>query len=304
MLIQSNCVKSALNTAGLTLQVPVGQSYLVKAIYVGTVTTAGYLKPKIDNFTVGVYRVAGKRGNELGGQRLNYFAKNLMKLLVNRNLPFSLPLAEGQKLTLPVLDGAGSMQVVYDRYTAGDIKSTDPNGTASKRFGFIQYMDASTVLTASGDLLLDTSLSPAEFPNFPCGNVVPAKMSITLHGIEGSPFADAVSGSNLFYTTYLKLIKDREVLLDEDRNGIIFLGYSAASGAADYGHVQSLIGSIGEQPDAVGDEKWDEPFWFTPPLKFLSGDELLIYLSILKVGTHTMPAALPDIGLILEVNRE
>jgi hypothetical protein len=304
MLIEANCVKSALNTAGLTLQADVGESFLVKAIYVGTVTTAGYLAIKVDNFSVAYYRVAGKRGNELGGQRMNYFAKNLMKLLVNRGLPFAIPIAEGQKLTLPILDGAGSMQVIYDRYTAGDIKATDPNGTQSRRQGFIQYMNASAVLAASGDLLLDTSLTPAEYPNFPAGDVVPSKMSILLHGIEGSPFADAVSGSNLFYTTYLKMIRDRQVLIDEDRNGIIFLGYSAASGAADYGHVQSLIGSIGEQPDAVGDMKWDEPLWFTPPLKFVSGEELLIYLSIVKVGTHTMPTGLPDIGLILEVNRE
>ena len=304
MLIEANCVKSALNTVGLTLQADVGESFMVKAIYVGRVTSVPYLAVKVDNFSVAYYRTYGKRGCELGGQRLVYKGYNLMKKCIDRGLPFAIPIAEGQKLTLPALDGIGSMQVVYDRYTAGDIKATDSNGTASRKQGFIQYMTTSTVLTASGDLLLDASLTPAEYPNFPCGDVVPSKMSIILHGIHGSPFADFASSGNGFYTTYLKLIRDRQVLLDEDRNGIIFLGCAAATGAGYYQNVQSLIGCGGEQGDADAGFKFDDPFWFTPPLKFMSGEELLVYLSIVKVGTHTMPTGLPDIGLILEVNRE
>lgn len=304
MLRQTNCIKSALNTAGLTLQASVGQSLLVKAIYVGVVTTSGYLTIKVDNYSVASYLVQGKRGNELGGQRLGYKAVNLMKLLVDRGLPFAIPVAEGQKLTLPVLDGAGSMQVVYDRYDAGDIKADMPNGTASKRYGFIQYLRESAVLTASGDMSLDTSLTPAEFPDFPAGKAVPANMTIKLHGIHGSPVADFVSGSNGFYTTYFKLVKEREVLLDEDRNGILFLGSAAATGAGDYTNVQSLIGTGGSALDANAAYKFDAPFWFDPALIFTSGEELLVYLTWVKVGTHTMAANLPAVGLILEVNKK
>lgn len=119
MLRQANCIKSALHTAGLILQANVGQSLLIKCIYVGIVTTAGYLSIKVDNYSVAYWLVKGKRGNELGGQRQQYRAYNLMKVLVDRGLPFSIPVAEGQKLTLPALDGAGSFQVVYDRYDAG-----------------------------------------------------------------------------------------------------------------------------------------------------------------------------------------
>lgn len=304
MLIQSNCVKQALNTAGLTLQVPLGQSYLVKQVSVGAVTTAGYLTLKVDNFTVASYRVAGKRGNELGGLRNGYQAINLMKLLVDRGLKFAIPMAEGQKLTVPALDGAGYIQVVYDRYTAGDIKATDPNGTQSKTFSFIQYLGASAVLTASGDQLLDTSLSPPEFPNFPCNAVVPPKMSIQIHGIEGSPVADGEATPYNFYTTYLKMIQNREVLFDEDRNGFLFLGDATTATAASYKQAISKIGSVGEVAIASLDYKVSEPLFFTPPLKFASGDELLVYLSYVKIGTHTMASGLPDVGLIMEVNRE
>lgn len=304
MLLQSNCVKQALNTVGLTLTVPIGQSYLVKAINVGAVTTAGYLTVKVDNFTVASYRVAGKRGNELGSIRNGYQALNLMKLLVDRGLKFAIPMAEGQKLTVPILDGGGYVQVVYDRYSVGDIKATTPNGTQSKTFSFIQYMGASAVLTASGDQLLDTSLSPPEFPNFPCAAVVPPKMTILMHGIEGSPVADGEATPYNFYSTYLKLIQNREVLFDDDRNGFLFLGDATTAAASSYKQAISKIGSVGEVAIASLDYKVDEPLWFNPPLKFASGDELLVYLSFVKIGTHTMVTGLSDIGLILEVNRE
>ncbi|GAI88919.1 unnamed protein product, partial [marine sediment metagenome] len=52
MLKQTNCVKHALNTAGLTLEADVGESFLVNAIYIGRCTTDAYLAVKIDNFSV------------------------------------------------------------------------------------------------------------------------------------------------------------------------------------------------------------------------------------------------------------
>lgn len=304
MLKQTNCVKHALNTAGLTLEADVGESFLVKAIYVGRCTTSAYLAIKIDNFSVAYWLVKGKAGNQLGTQRLAYSGYNLMDRLVKKGLPFTLPIAEGQKLTLPALDGVGTMQVVYDIYDAGDIRSDMPNGTASKIFSFIQYMRESAVIAASGDMLLDTSITPAEFPDFPAGKSVPPKMKIKLHGIHGNPVADAASSSNLFYSTYLKLIREREVLLDEDRKGIPFLGDATATGSANYGKAQSIIGQCGEIAGDLNMYNSRDPLWFEPPLVFESGEELLVYLTFVKVGVRTMGANLPAVDLILEVNRE
>lgn len=304
MLKQTNCVKHALNTAGLTLEADVGESFLIKAIYIGRCTTDAYLAVKIDNFSVAYWLVKGKAGNQLGTQRISYSGYNLMDRLVKKGLPFTLPIAEGQKLTLPALDGIGTMVVVYDIYDAGDIRSDMPNGTGSKTFSFIQYMRESAVITVSGDMLLDTSITPAEFPDFPAGRAVPSKMKVKLHGIHGSPVADAASGSNLFYSTYLKLIREREVLLDEDRNGIPFLGDSSASGEASYADVQSIIGQCGELSGELNMYNSRDPYWFDPPLEFTAGEELLVYLTFVKTGTRTMAANLPAVDLILEVNRE
>jgi hypothetical protein len=129
-------------------------------------------------------------------------------------------------------------------------------------------------------------------------------MRIKLHGISGSPVADFVSANNGFYTTYLKLIREREVLIDPDRNGIPFLGDSAATGAGKYTDGESVIGSVGEVGSGYFIANRKEPFYFDPPLVFQSGEELLVYLTWVKVGTHTMPADLPAVGLILEVNRD
>lgn len=304
MLKQTNCVKHGLNTAALTLEADVGESFLVKAIYIGRCTTDAYLSVKIDNFSVGYWLVKGKAGNQLGTQRLAYSGYNLMALLVKRGLPFSYPIAEGQKLSLGALDGIGIMQVVYDIYDAGDIRADMPNGTASKVFGFIQYMRESAVLQVAGDMLLDTSITPAEFPDFPAGKPVPARMKIKLHGIHGCPVADAASSGNLYYSTYLKLIREREVLLDEDRKGIPFLGDATVTGSANYGKTQSIIGQGGELAGELNMYNSREPLWFDPPLVFESGEELLVYLTFAKLLTRTMAANLPAVDLILEVNRE
>ena len=304
MIRQANCIKRGLVTSALSLEARANESLLVRAIFITTITTAGYLAVKIDNVSVGFWRRMGKRGNELGGIRSGYVGYNLMDLLVKRGLPFSLPIAEGQTLNLSAGDGAGSYQILYDIYDAGDIRPDMPNGTDAKTFAFMQYLRESAVLTASGDMLLDTSITPAEFPDFPAGRSVPANMEIKLHGIHGCPVADYTSGSNGFYSTYLKLVRERTVLFDEDRLGIQFLGNSGATGAADYQTAESLIGSGGEVVGAVAADKIQEPYWFDPPLVFGSGEELLIYMSFVKVGTHTMAADLSDIGLILEVNKK
>lgn len=304
MLKQCNCIKNADVTAGLTLQADVGESFLVKAIYVGAVTDPAYLTVKIDNYTVGYWRVYGMRGNQLGCITPDKTGINLMKQLIEHGLKFALPIAEGQKLTLPAFTGTGSLIVVYDRYAAGDIQPTQPNGTQSKVFSFVQMLDATAVLAASGNMALDVALTPPEFPDFPADKPVPPKMRVKCHGIVGSPVSSYASAGNGFYTTYLKLIREREVLLDEDRLGLLFVGQKVYGPGGDYAAVQTLVGTGAETDAATSNFKWDDPYWFDPPLDFMSGEELNVILSWLKVGTHTMPTGLPDVGLIFETIRD
>lgn len=304
MLLQKSCTKTKLVTEGITLEAGVGESFRIRAIYTGGITAPSYLTVKIDNFTSAFWRVYGRRGNQLGCITPAVRGVNLMRQLVERGLKFMLPIAEGQKLVLPACTGTGYMVVLYDRYSAGDVLATEPNGTLSKVFSFIQYLDAAAVLSASGDMALDTALTPAEFPNFPADAPVPPKMRIKCHGIVGSPVSDYASAGNGFWTTYLKLIRQREVLLDEDRLGLLFVGQLVSGPGGDYADVQTLIGTGAEAAAADNNFKFDEPYWFEPSLDFGTGEELNVILSWIKAGTHTMEAGLPDVGLILETIRD
>lgn len=304
MLKQNNCVKLITASGGGNLEANTGESFLVKGIFVHPSTNDAFLTAKIDNVTVGFYRLVGKSGNHLGRLSENVIGANLMELLVSRGLPFSLPIAEGQKLVLTRYAETGTIQILYDRYDGGDIRADMPSGTASKTYGFLQYLRESAVLTASGDMILDTAITPAEFPDFPAGKAVPAKMSIKLHGIAGCAVADAASGSNLFYTSFLKLVREREVLFDEDRAGFLFRGNSQTAQTAQYRLTNSIINSGAELAEFNSFWANDKPLFFDPPLVFGSGEELLVYLTWVKVGTHTMPANMADVALILEVVKE
>lgn len=306
MLKQHNCTKLLTAATGGDLEANSGESFLVKAIFnaLPMTKTDTYLTTKIDNVTVGYYRCVGKSGNHLGDASASTIGRNLMRFLVDRGLPFSLPVAEGQKLNVSRPAGTGKIVVLYDRYDAGDIRADMPNGTASKNYGFLQYLRESAVLAVSGDMHLDTSITPAEFPDFPAGKAVPARMKIKLHGIAGCPVADFASGDNGFYTTYLKLVRDREVLFDEDRAGFLFWGNDQTAQQAIYTVPKGIIGSGAEYAEFNSFWANKQPLMFDPALVFESGEELLVYLTWVKIGTHTMPVNLTDVALILEVERE
>lgn len=306
MLKQNNCVKLLPQNSSYDLAADTGESFLVKGIFVAPDTDDTFLTVKIDNVTVGFYRIYGKSGNHLGGIRGGYTGVNLMRFLVERGLPFSLPIAEGQKLHVSRPAGAGHIQVLYDRYDAGDIRADMPCGSAAKNYGFLQYLRETTVLTDSGDMLLDKAITPAEFPDFPAGKAVPAKMSIKLHGIVGCPFSDFVyvEAYEGYYSTFLKLTREREVLFDEDRKGFLFEGRIDGTQEGYYIHGKSIIGSCAEFYETYVSWAGKPPLMFDPPLEFASGEELLVHISAIEDGTRAMAANLADVALILEVIRE
>jgi len=81
------------------------------------------------------------------------------------------------------------VMIEYERWEPGDIKSDAPNGSKSKEFFYINYGNCGAAIKAAGDHLYTVSANPAEFPDFPFGRVVPAKYSVDILGILGSPFA-------------------------------------------------------------------------------------------------------------------
>jgi len=199
--------------------------------------------------------------------------ETILRYLWNKGIFKGYPLAEGQTLELSGL-GSGALTgvILYDKYDAGDITSDMQNGTTSKEYVFINYGNTGSDIGSSGEYLLDNQLSPSEFPAFPYADDVPAKTEIDLIGILGCDWSALDDATNYLRTTHLKLMKGREVLLDEDRNGLPFYGMINPNYPNKlYGEGFSVIG-------AFSDIHAREPFMFTEPYTFKSGEGLDIYV--------------------------
>jgi len=304
MLKQANMIKQLLGNSGGNLSAAAGESLLVKRIECIPSASDGYLTLSVDRVTVGYYRVKGKSGNHLGTILSDYLKRNLMEFLTLKGVNVAIPVAEGQTFNVSRYAEPGNVIIVYDKYDAGDVGASMPNGSASKEFTFIQYAKVGTAPTATGDALIDTALSPAEFPDFPCGKVVPALHTIKLLGIVGCPVNNA-SGANVnFETTFMKLIKGREVLFDEDRNGIPFDAQDDGVTEDTYMSNFSLIGPCTEillNTNAIVN---GDPLMFEPALEFVSGEELNTYLSVIKNGAATWTDNVDDQAFILNVVKQ
>lgn len=299
MLIQGNCVKRLTADKGGDLKADSGESFLVRRLHCVASSGDTYLTLRVDRKTVGVYRVKTRYGNHLGYIRRDYIPMNIMAFLESKNINVTIPIAEGQTFNVSRADEAGEVIVVYDIYTAGDILATMPNGSDSKEFTFLQYMDATTYPSGDGDVLLDKSLSPAEFPDFPCGAVVPARHKIEILGLAGTPVCHKTDGSNLIVSTFIKLIKDRETLFDEDRAGIPFRGAVPTFTDPEYRSELSLIGEGCEWWIDGDMDSYGEPLIFDPPLSFVSGEELLLYMTFGVTGSKTLGADSISLAAIL-----
>lgn len=298
MLKQANMIKRIIASGGGDLEAKAGTSLLVRRIECIPSANDTYLTVSVDRVTTAYYRVAGKSGNHLSTNRVDYLKRNLMEFLAARGVNVSIPVAEGQTFNVSRYAEAGNVMIVYDLYDGQDIKATDPNGTESNVLTFLQYASIGTTPTASGDHKLDVAITPSEFPDFPCGKVVEARHTVEMLGIAACPFVNAEAGPKTAGTTFMKLIKDREVLFDEDRNGIPFDGDDAAATADSYGANFSLIGPGTEILVDTNVIMPGDPLMFEPALRFEAGSELNVYLTIVWAGDPTWDS-IEDVAFIL-----
>lgn len=231
-----------------------------------------------------------KTGDVSGNYRFNEAVQKvtggrvetLLEYLAKKGLWKGLPIAEGETLKITGTAKSTSKQIlIYEIYGAEDIKSDQENGSKAGTYLFLNYGNCTGSINTNGDTLYNLSLSPAEFPSFPFASVVPAKHQIELLGICATPFAPKENDdTNYIYTQFMKLIRDREVLFDEDRQGIIFENkqFSLTHREDSFAQGISLIGNKSEYD-------LNDPFMFDPPLVFMPGDELGIYLTTVKVLT-------------------
>lgn len=208
--------------------------------------------------------------------------ETLLQFLAKKGLWKGLPVAEGETLKITGVARSNAKQVlVYEIHEAGDMTSVMENGSKSPSYMFLNYGNCTSSINKTGDSLYNLSISPAEFPSFPFNAVVPAKHQIEILGICASPIAPKENDdTNYIYTQFMKLIKDREVLFDEDRQGIIFENRQL--------DLTGRVDSIAQGMSLIGNKsEYDlqDPFMFDPPLVFMPGDELGIYVTTVSNGT-------------------
>ncbi len=225
----------------------------------------------------------------------------LLGYLGEKGIFKGFPVAEGQTFTISGMERADSVtMIIYEIYEPGDISAEQENGSRSKDYFFLNYGTTGANITTPGDALYDTPVSPAEFPDFPFGKVVPAKYEIDIIGICGSPRAPSENATgNYIYTKFIKFVKEREVLFDEDRNGILFMDNIVNN--------ESHIDRTADGYTLIGNHSaYDNnpPLMFPTPLIFLPGDELNIYLTTEGLGTYgTLEPSEQEITLIEKVRR-
>lgn len=309
MLLQGNCVKRTYGDTSLSLEAKAGESLLLRRLGCKAHENDTYLTLRVDRKTVGVYRTYGRAGNHLGCIGGLEHTLNLMAFLASKNINVSIPIGEGQTFSIDAINAATEIVAEFDRYSAGDITPNMPNGSESKEYIFMQYMTSRAALASTGDLLLDVSLSPSEFIDFPCGKVVPAKTTVRMLGLVGNTYSNGGSGADRSYTQFVKLVKDRETLFDIDRAGIPFRGRFGGSAYVSYIPDFSLIGGVYQPVDYAfspfdADINIGKPLMFEPVLEFVSGEELLVKLTCNKGSTRTLTADDIDLAAILHVKVE
>ena len=212
-----------------------------------------------------------------------HLTETLLSYLGKLGIFKGFPVAEGETLIIEGMEkDANSIAIIeYEQWDPADIKPEMENGSKSKEYFFLNYGNTGATIATAADHLFDTPVSPAEFPDFPYGKTVPAKHEITLLGILGSPFSPGENdGTNYTSTKWIKLMREREVLFDEDRNGILFWARNnQADGAQDMkAEGFTLIGNYSEYDN-------NPPLIFPVPLVFLPGDELNVYVTTVAGGT-------------------
>lgn len=251
----------------------------------------------------GNYRVHEAVQRVTGGRQ-----EALLTYLARMGLWKGFPIAEGETLKITGVARSNAKQVlIYEIHDAEDMKADSENGSKSKVYTFLNYGNCGGAININGDSLYTTSVSPVEFPAFPFGAVVPAKHEIEILGICASPVAPKENDdTDCIYTRYLKLVKDREVLFDDDRNGIIFENRQL--------DLTGRVDSVAEGFSLIGNKSeydLNDPLMFDPPLKFVAGNELSVYVTtVLEEITEgvtnlgqDISTALHEICLIERVTR-
>lgn len=224
-------------------------------------------------------------------------AMTILGLLKHKGLFTGYPIAEGQTLTLTGVAEANAIQVVvYEVGDPGDFTETQENGSESSEYMFLNYGRVESAVTGTAVTLYNQAQDPSEFPEFPFGKDVPAKKVINLLGVMASPVLDWDAATDFTRSRYLKFAKEREVLFDDDKNGLLLYSNSVLDVA------DTVVGEGFSFMGNYSDVDNKPPLFFDPAIPFEGGEELNIHIDTEQsTSPGSISQALCEICLIEKV---
>lgn len=226
--------------------------------------------------------------------------ESILKYLGEKGIFKGFPVPEGETFTIDLITAATSWCIVeYEIWDAADILNTMENGSKSDSFMYLSYGDAGASIQAVANNELNESNNPAEYPDFPFGANVPSGHKIEIFGILASDIAPAANdGTDYSYTDYLKLMKGREVLFDEDHNGLLYCAqYILATANSNMIAEGFAVGGNYTQCDRK------QPLMFDPPLVFNEGEDLAVFWHLaIGVGGQAITQELHEVAFICRMS--
>ena len=253
-------VKTAMDSETLTLQADPGEAFLIKDVQVDNVGVIEFAKLSIDRVTLAYLSVFDNKQNQFPFARDSNTMKSLLGHLGDLGIFKGFPVKEGQEFKIDITGGTSiNSRIAYEIWEPADITDEMENAANGKAYLHFNYGTNSAEIALDSNGNIDKCLTPAEFPDFPFGAVVPAKTQIEILGVMIGTHRQATYFGDK--CRYLKFSKGREVLFDEDRTG-----FYSAHGMNDY----PFHASYYEHPVNL----------FPEPLVFAPGDELTLNLSV------------------------
>jgi len=267
------------------------EGIIIKEIHIPN-SVNDYLLVYIGKTLVGYYNI-GKDpiGNNLFAPAESLTEANVYNYLLARGIFRPYLVAEGETIVFKTENGTNfDLLLVYETHDAGDINPGEPGGSKSEEYDLVNYVYPATVESES---VVDTALTPTEFPAFPAAENVPAGREIYIHGIIGNPAVGVDDHTAIAHGTRTQAIKftyNRKVLFDENKIGIPFYATKTPSENKQYGVYLSPI-----SPCSNKDKR--EVFLFPEPLVFTEGEELELKIILDQFKGSTIELSSGDLVL-------
>ncbi len=304
-LRQAGLIFRAEAAANLVIAPRAGESFRVRRIF-GSNPSAALQHVTIINDTarVGFFRIVGLGGSHLLNPRSqavvnNVPGCNMLDWMFKYNQFMGYPVVQGEALTILLDAGTADIFAVADSYDAGDVKSTEQNGSKASDVLYVNYGTNLAAIVTAAYAKINSSRNPAEMVAFPWGapgaGLVPSGKKAHIYLLGGQASGRFVSAGNTMGTQYLRPrigTAPAQTIMDRNDVGIPFIG-TIPGAATDYTSVRQGI------PSAPG--SYETLFDTLADLDFNGNDELSVQLSTVLAGAGQLNAGDVDVWALMRV---